>query len=303
MKIFVTGASGYIGFAVSSALAAAGHHVVGLVRSPEKAKLVASAEIEPLLGTMSEPSSYAKTAVDCHVLVHCAAEYTPRFHELDLLTIKTLVNAAKESRSPRKIVYTSGVWLYGSTGNTAVDEASLLNPVAYVVKRIKTEEFVLQANDGKVKTLLIRPGCVYGGSGSLTAEWFESATKKGAAEIIGNGSYRWTMVHVQDLANLYLRAIESSYGGEIFNGTDRSRFTVMECAQAASKAAGKKGKVRSIPLAKARKMMGPLADCLTLDQHVDSGKAVRLLGWQPRHGGFVDGVNRYYTAWKAVSVK
>jgi nucleoside-diphosphate-sugar epimerase len=303
MKIFVTGASGYIGFAVSSTLAAAGHHVIGLVRSEEKAKLVSAAEIEPLLGTMSEPSSYAKAAADCHVLLHCAAEYTTRFHELDLLTMKTLLNTAKDSRTHRKVLYTSGVWLYGSTGNTAVDETSHLNPPPYVVKRIKTEEFVLQANGGKVKTLVIRPGCVYGGSGSLTAMWFESAAKKGAAEIVGNGNFRWTMVHLQDLANLYLRAIESMLGGEIFNGTDRSRFTVLECAQAASRAAGKRGRVRTIPMAKARKMMGPLADCLTLDQHVDSSKAVRLLGWQPRHGGFVDGVNRYYTAWKAAAGK
>jgi nucleoside-diphosphate-sugar epimerase len=303
MKIFVTGASGYIGFAVSSALAAAGHHVVGLVRSEEKAKLVQAAEIETVLGTMSDPSSYSKAAANCHVLVHCAAEYTAKFHELDLLTMKSLFKLAKESGAERKVVYTSGVWLYGNTGNTAVDETSRLNPLPYVTKRIKTEEFVLQCNGEKLKTVVIRPGCVYGGSGSLTALWFESAMKQGAAQIVGNGSFRWTMVHLQDLANLYLRAIESAYGGEIFNGTDRSRFTVLECAQAASRAVGKKGKVQTIPMAKARKMMGPLADCLVLDQHVDSSKAVRLLGWQPRHGGFVDGVNRYYTAWKATTAK
>lgn len=64
-------------------------------------------------------------------------------------------------------------------------------------------------------------------------------------------------------------------------------------------AAGRKTKIVHVPLAEAREQMGVFAECLALNQHVDSRKAVRLLGWQPKHGGFLDGVQRYYQAWKA----
>ena len=107
------------------------------------------------------------------------------------------------------------------------------------------------------------------------------------------------MVHLDDLADAYVRAAESGLAGEIFNVTDRSRFTVLELATAAARAAGYKGEIRPLPLAEARKTMGDFADALALNQHLDSGKAVRLLGWQPRHGGFLDEVEALYGAWKA----
>jgi nucleoside-diphosphate-sugar epimerase len=107
------------------------------------------------------------------------------------------------------------------------------------------------------------------------------------------------MVHVEDLADLYVRAVESPYSGEVFNGTDRSRFTQLECARAAARAAGSNAEPVVISLDEARRALGSWAEGLALDQHVDSRKAVALLGWQPRHGGFVDGAARYYRAWRA----
>jgi len=73
----------------------------------------------------------------------------------------------------------------------------------------------------------------------------------------------------------------------------------LELATAAARAAGYKGEISPLPLAEARKTLGDFADALALNQHVDSGKAVRLLGWQPRHGGFLDEVEVFYRAWKA----
>jgi nucleoside-diphosphate-sugar epimerase len=132
----------------------------------------------------------------------------------------------------------------------------------------------------------------------LTAQWFDSAQKIGAARIVGEGNQRWAMIHLDDLADVYVRAAESTLAGEVLNASDRSRFTVMECARADSSAAGAGCKVESTSIAEASKAFGPMAECLALDQHVDSSKAARLLGWQPRHSGFVDGVGRYFRAWK-----
>ena len=142
---------------------------------------------------------------------------------------------------------------------------------------------------------------MYGGSGSLTARWFETAAHSGAAEIVGDGAQRWSMIHLDDLADLYVRAVESGRGGEVFNATDRSRSTVLACAQAASRAAGAEGRVVKTSIADAAKKLGAFAECLGFDQHIDSSKAVRLLGWQPRHAGFVDEVERLHSSWRALT--
>lgn len=300
MKVFVTGASGYIGSAVAAAFARAGHHVRGLVRSPEKGRRLAALEVEPVVGSLEDAASLAAGAADCQVVVHAAVEYSPRQFELDGAAVKTLTDLQSSSKLPRTFLYTSGVWIYGDTGHGVVDEGTPVNPMAKVAKRVDVEKQVLAANAGPLKTLVLRPGCVYGGSGSLTAAWFESAEAGGAAQIVGEGANRWAMVHVQDLADAYVRAARSGLGGQVFNVTDRSRFTVRECAAAASRAAGKEGRVSVLPLADARAKMGAFADCLALDQHVDSRRASELLGWTPQAGGFVDGVERYYIAWKAL---
>ena len=72
-----------------------------------------------------------------------------------------------------------------------------------------------------------------------------------------------------------------------------------DAACAASFAAGAKGRVEKVPLEEARKEIGLEADCLTLDQNVDSRKAMTRFGWLPRHPSFVDGVSRYFAAWHA----
>ena len=299
MKIFVTGASGFIGFAVASALSRAGHEVVGLVRSAEKAKRLAAAEIEPVVGDMAAPARWRPAARRCTASVHCAAEMSKRFLDLDRGTVRALLDASKAAGLPRLFVYTSGVWVLGDTGDGVADEATAPNPPRLVVKRLETEKIVLAANAGSVKTVVIRPGCVYGGSGSLTGAWFQGAERDGAAPIVGDGMNRWSLVHVDDLADLYVRAVESGLGGEVFHATDRSRATVRECAEAASRAAGARGKVVAVPVAEAAKAYGGMAECLAMNQHVDSSKAVRLLRWQPRHGGFADRAASYYAAWRA----
>ena len=300
MKIFITGATGYIGFAAAVAFARAGHHVRGLARTAEKGKKLARHEIEPVLGSLEDPASLVAGAADCQVVVHTAAEMSQRMFDLDRGAVRALTGTLSEAKLPRKFVYTSGVWLYGDTGATLVDEGTALRPVPLVAGRVEVEQTVLAANVGPLRTIVLRPGCVYGGSGSLTGSWFESATDGNAARFVGTGTNRWAMIHVEDLADAYVRAALSPFGGEVFNVTDRSRFTVEECARAASRAAGREGRVEAVPVADARAKMGPFADCLALDQHVDSRKAAALLGWNPQHGGFVDGVARYYTAWKAL---
>ena len=104
--------------------------------------------------------------------------------EIDKQTIDTLAAASFDSRQPRLLIYTSGVWVYGNTGDEAVDETAELRPPALVSPRAENEKAVLQENRNNLRTIIIRPGCVYGESGSLTASWFASATSSGAAAIV-----------------------------------------------------------------------------------------------------------------------
>jgi nucleoside-diphosphate-sugar epimerase len=160
---------------------------------------------------------------------------------------------------------------------------------------------VLEASD--VRGIVIRPGCVYGYQGGLTGMWFNGAVAEKALRAIGDGRNRWAMIHADDLADAYVRAAELGVSREVFNITDRSRDTVGEMLQAVAGVSGYHGETRFIPVSEATAKLGPFAECLALDQHVDAAKAVRLLGWQPRHGGFVDEAQPCFMAWQAAQAR
>ncbi len=295
MKIFVTGATGHVGFRIATALRRRGHHVLGLTRKDSGATRLARHEVHPVVGTLQDPGSW-KGAEGCSVLVHAAADYAADTFALDRASVNALLSLAGRGAGVKTVVYTSGVWVYGSTGDALVDEASPLNPLPMSVPRIETEKAVLGTHG--VRGVVMRPGCVYGYGGSMTAEWFAGAAA-GKIEVVGDGSNRWSTVHADDCADAYVRAIEKGAAGEVYNVTDRSRAPLRRLGLAAARAAGFGGEIRWIPVDDARKTMGDLASAIAFDQHVDSRKAVARLGWQPSHGGFEDEAATYFTAWKA----
>jgi len=301
MRVFVTGASGYVGGAVASALARDGHAVTGLVRSEAAARRVAAEGVTPAPGDMSEPDGLRAAARGADVIVHCAAEWSPRLHELDGRVTRALLEEAAAGGHRRLFVYTSGVWLYGDTGGRPVDEDSPLDPPALVAPRVETERTVLAANRGRLRTLVLRPGCLYGGRGGLTAAWFSSAAREGAARIVGDGANRWAMVHVDDLAAAYVAAVGSTLGGDVLNLAEPAGATVRECAAAASRAAGRDGAVVALGAEEAAAAFGPTAEPLAFTQLVDSSRAGRLLGWRPRHAGFVAEAPACFASWQAAS--
>ena len=297
MRVFVTGATGTIGLAVCSAFRRAGHQVWGLARSAEKAVALARAEVHPVLGDLGKPESFVAAAESCSVLVHAAAEYGSGAFAFERNAVHALLAAArKRGPQPKTLIYTSGTWVYGNTGNRLVDETTPVAPVPHVSERPAVERLVLEA-DG-VRGIVLRPGCVYGHQGSLTSMWFEAARTGGQLSVIGDARARWALVHLDDLGRAYVRAAESGLTG-VFNVTDRSRSSLLEMAGAVARVTGYGGEIRTTAVAEASASMGTLAECLALDQHVDSRKAVQLLGWQPRHGGFADEVEECFEAWKA----
>ncbi len=298
MRVFVTGATGYVGQAVATAFRRSGHQVWGLARTDEKARALAREEIRPVRGSLEEPGTFLGTAEACSVLVHAASVAGTDPFAADRRAIEALVSTAGRGARPKTLLYTSGVWIYGDTAGRPVDETSPVDPARAVAGRPESEKRVLGAPG--VRALVLRPGCVYGRQGSLTSIWFRDAAQR-ALRIVGDGSARWAMVHRDDLGDAYVRAAESGLSGEIFNVTDRSHASVLGMAQAVARVTGYAGAIESVPVARAAETLGDFARCLALDQHVDSRKAERLLGWQPRHAGFVDEVEECFESWKAWS--
>jgi nucleoside-diphosphate-sugar epimerase len=297
MRVFVTGATGYIGSAVVAALVRAGHRVTGVSRSVEKDDALRKAGAEPIRGALGKLKDLEETMAEHDALVHTAVDYylgPPADRE----ALEAMLAAARRG-GPRVVVYTSGVWVLGPTPRrTTFDEGALINqPAAAVAWRPAHERAALEAEIPSVATAVIRPGIVYGGKRGLISPWFAQAMEKGAAEVIGDGEQRWAFVHRDDLAELYRLVTERQAKG-IFHGVDGQAVKLADAARAASAAAGRGGTVKTVPVSEARLKMGPVADAMAMDQVVVSKRAV-VVGWQPKHPPFVQDAGAAFREWSA----
>ncbi len=299
MKVFVTGATGYVGAAVARAFRAAGHQVRGAARNAARARELEVRGIGPVLGTMDEPGAFLDEARACDVVVHAAFASGPGAFERDRDAVEALLGAAAGGGRRPVFLYTSGCWIYGDTAGRIVDESAPVKPPDYAALRPGIERRVLDT--GGVRGIVMRSGCLYGGPGGLTAEWFDGAIR-GNLEVVGDGRGRWAMVHEDDVADAYVRAAERDAAGEIFNVADGSEETQEAMARSAARAAGYSGPIRRAPVDEAVRRFGPYAECLAYDQRLSASKAARVLGWAPRHTGFVSEAGACFASWKASAV-
>jgi nucleoside-diphosphate-sugar epimerase len=294
MRLFITGATGYIGFNVAKTFRREGYEVWGLTSSKENIETLARHEIIPIAGSLQKPESFHRAASKSDVLIHTAIDYQDNPAALDLQTTKILLDAARNSDPPKTLVYTSGTWVLGNSRYQRLTEESPLKPIQEVAWRPQVEEIVLEANG-----IVIRPGVVYGKSGGMTGAWFKEASNGGVVQVVGDGQNHWAMVHIDDLGKGYFQAVQSDLRREIFNLVDSSSATIMEMASAAAQAAGDIKQLEFIPVDKATQKLGTMAEALAIDQTVDNSKAHRLLDWQPKHESFISEVEIYYRAWQA----
>lgn len=296
MRILVTGAAGYIGNAVAETFRQAGHDVYGLIRSKEKGNALLRKEITPVIGDLNASSKIIKEIGELDILIHCA--YDPTGAE----AAETPLLEAIAARAPKLFIYTSGVWVLGNSGNEIISETTPCRPIDLVKWRRRQEEKLLGTSSPGTRTLILRPGCVYGegggGDGGLTSMWFASA-KSGAVVYTGNGENRWAMVHVRDLARAYLLAAESDLTAIAINIVDNQRATVKEMALVCAAAAGIPNKVQSLTEEESHKRFGAFTQGLLIDQQVSNDYARKVINWSPEHKGFIDEVEKYYSSWLA----
>jgi nucleoside-diphosphate-sugar epimerase len=285
MRVFLTGATGYIGSAVAERLRTAGHEVSALARNDAAAAKLNATGIHAVRGDFTDPASLTPAARAADGTISLATTYDPG---IDGPAIDALLDALAGSNKP--LIYTSGIWSHGDTGGQVVDETSPPNPAQLVSWRQGVEDRVLQAAARRVRTVVIRPAIVYGRGGGIPAGFVESAQKEGAARYVGGGENRWPFVHVDDLADLYLLALEKAPPGTLLLGVSGPAYRVRDVAAAASRGAGAGGKTVGWPLEEARAKLGPYADALVLDQQASGKRAEELLGWRPRRPSVLEDI-------------
>jgi nucleoside-diphosphate-sugar epimerase len=287
MKVFLTGATGYIGTAVADRLRAAGHKLTGLARSEAAAARLKASGITPVRGDFSDPSSVGSAARQADGVISMATTYNPA---IDGPAIDAILDALAGSDKP--FVYTSGIWSHGDTGGAVVDETTPPHPAALVEWRQAVEDQVRDGARRGIRTLVIRPAIVYGRGGGIPAGFVQSAKDEGAARYVGTGKNRWPFVHVDDLADLYLLALERAPAGAVLLGVAGPSRAVSDVAAAASRGAGAGGRTVAWPLEQARQKLGPYADALVLDQQASGRRAQELLGWQPHRPDVLEDIER-----------
>src|ERR1035438_7769430 len=230
------------------------------------------------IGDRRAPASLAAGARNADPVIHTALAAAADTGQVDRAAVEAIVRALSQFNRP--FIYTSGCWVVGDTGDKVADEDTPLAPTPLVAWRQANEQLVLAAHHG-VQGIVLRPAMVYGRGGGLVQSFVQSAREHGAARVIGNGENRWTFVHLDDLAALYVLALRAAAGTLLF-AAHGAAIRVRDVAEAASRAAGGDGKVETVPIEEARKTMGPFADALALDQQISGERAQRVLGWRPQ---------------------
>lgn len=290
MRVFMTGATGYIGASVARALIARDHEVTALVRATSDDSRLRASGAAVVAGALGDLPDLDSVLRGCDAFIHCAIDGTDQTAELDRVAIDSM------TRYAGPFIYTSGVWVLGNTGDNIADEKSPVSPLPISAWRAENEQRVLDAGTSGVATAVLRPGCVYGGRQDMLAGWFQSATRNAPVRVIGDGSNRWALVHVEDLAALYVRALETGATG-VLHGVDDSDARLGAMAQAVVSKSGRLIPIEYTPARDARAQLGDAnVEALTVDQRVASDATRAKVGWKPRYE-FISSVGQQWDEW------
>jgi nucleoside-diphosphate-sugar epimerase len=293
MRIFLTGATGYVGSAVLDALVKAGHQVTGLARDARKGKKLEKRGVAPVVGQLGQPEGWVDAARGHDGYIHAALDKAPRTAASDKAAIEALIGIAQQGGAHSPVVYTSSIWVIGSTLHQA-DETTALNPIAMSAWRTPHEQIVLNASG--IRPIVLRPGLVFGGDRGYYGDLFKDGTN-GLVRVIGEGRNRRPGVYARDLADLYLRLLTRPDASGVYHATDESDESVLDVVEALSRNTTHKPDVRFVPIEEARTKMGVLADALALDQVVRSPRA-HAIGWTPALKSIAGNIPRLLEEWR-----
>jgi nucleoside-diphosphate-sugar epimerase len=155
---------------------------------------------------------------------------------------------------------------------------------------------VLDAAWAAFRTVVIRPGIVYGGARGIVSGLFKNAAN-GLVRVVGSGDNHWPLVYDRDLGEFYARVAANPSASGIYHVNDEGDERVNDLVDAIADHVAVRPSVRRVPLPEARQKMGPVADALALDQIVRSPRA-RALGWHPSLHSVAGNAARLFEEWR-----
>ena len=280
MRVFLTGATGFIGSHVIPELLAQGHEVLGLTRSDAGAHRLEAAGVEVHRGDLEQPETLASGAAAADAVIHCAFDHN--FETFFANTRKDECNIAAMGEvlagTQKPILITSGVGI-GTPINGGPATEDVLNPrhanpriatelagAALIAKRIDVRTIRLPQVHDTTKAGLITP---------LIAE----ARRAGVMAYVREGTTRWAAAHVSDVAKLYVLALEKGEPGARYNASVEEGVTARAIAEAIGKGSGLP--VRSVTDDEVEHYFGWMAPFAALDMIASSAWTRARLGWEP----------------------
>lgn len=294
MRVFLTGAGGWIGSAVARELIACGHSVVGLARSRKNFGALAAAGVEPLLGTLADLDVLRRGADGGDGVIHTAfgldfSDYE-RLSREDRAAIEAFGDAF--AGSDRPIVVTSGLGLLPA-GETFAEKARPDVIPAYPRASEQTA-FALAARG--LRASVVRPARSVHGLGErhgFVPQLAGIAREKGFSAYVDDGRSPWPAVHRSDAARVFRLALERGAGNEAYHAVAESvPFRLM--AEAIGRQVGVP--VRSLTAEEAKTHFSDLATWVTGSGSVSSERTRTVLAWKPKEIGFLSDIDRpdYY---------
>ncbi|TBU26199.1 NAD(P)-binding protein [Dichomitus squalens] len=295
MKVFILGATGFIGLPIAQAFVRAGHVVYGQTRSEEKAKQLTAEEIIPIVCDPSHVNTYMHLIPTLDVIVDAVGGSNLEVASESLLNVvATAASTLRHFTAPRlTYIYTSGTWVHGENRKDVVsDTTAVSNPIELTAWRPEQEQRVI--NNSHVNGIVIRPSLLYGRSGSLFVPLFRRAYE-GKVAWHGEPGGRLALIHCDDLAEVYVLAAEKAAlaGGKIFDASNDINESADAFLQRLVEVSGALGPYEYLePTNLFEKALGTTTI-------IRPYLARALLGWHPRKAGLIDHLEVYYNSWKA----
>lgn len=282
-KVFITGATGYIGGTVAMKLVQEGYSVTGLVRSSQAAERLQERGIRPFLGTLDEYEPLQRISEQHDIVINAADSDHPY--------VVTTILAALEGTG-KTFIHTSGSSIAGDKAAGEFSEhvfhEEIINPQPEKLARTSIDQMVVQAANRGIRSVVICPTLIYGEGAGLHKDsiqvpgMIKLALKKGKACHIGKGENRWSNVHIDDLADLYVLALNQAPAGSFFFA-ENGETSMGELASSINRVWKLGTETISISLDEAIREWGPEGAHFAFgsNSRVRADKARKWLGWNP----------------------
>lgn len=301
MQVFLTGATGYFGGTIAQKLIDAGHEVVGLIREGGRAtpEEMRARGITPVVGTLDDLDVLAEQAAAADVIINTAnVDHRP--------SVDVFLKAIEDKS--KMFIQTGGSAIVadcadGEPSDKVYDESSAISPLPLRVDRNQTKDDVLAAGERGLRAVVVAPPMVYGGGSGVNTESIQIpmmigvAKKYGAARYVGKGANRWSNCHIDDLADIYLLAMEKGVPGGYYYAENGEEDMKSIC-EAISRMLGYGDKVESVSIEQAREDYGtvPADYSFGSNSRVRGVRAREELGWTPSGPSLLEEIETGYYA-------